>query len=326
MCQRTGPNGQAEFVSREPELRSSLASSLRRGRIGPVNYLITILATKRNDPVTPNQDCGPNVAVPSTVPAPSTEPNLEGWAPPPTPIHGPAFRNLDRESKMLLIRVHKSLGHPAPKVLSQHLRVAGYDKALVDGALEYQCDTCLESTEPRHQRPSKLPEAREFNELVGLDGFYFKGQSGYRAYVVHALDEASCFHQGRRTQSRHSQEAMQTLDDCWFSWAGSPRKVYVDPAGEFRSDQILELLQGTNVKTFVTTAAWQRGQIESIERHGDIAKEMLARLDKETPFTNDAAFDRGCRSFRPKMPWCVTSATRLSKSSLVSTFFRPRKP
>ena len=65
-------------------------------------------------------------------------------------------------------------------------------KLLVDGALEYQCDTCLESTEPRHQRPGKLPEPREFNELVGLDGFFFKGQSGYRAYVVHVLDEASC--------------------------------------------------------------------------------------------------------------------------------------
>ena len=190
---------------------------------------------------------------------------------------------------MLLIRVHKSLGHPAPKVLSQHLQAAGYEKALVDGALEYQCDTCLESTEPRHQRPGKLPEPREFNELVGLDGFFFKGQSGYRAYVVHVLDEASCFHQGRRTQSRQSHEAMQTLNDCWFFWAGNPRKVYLDPAGEFRSEHILGLLQGANVKNFVTTAAWQRGRIE---RHGDIAKEMLARLDKENPISSDAAFDK----------------------------------
>ena len=287
--QRTKPSGQVEYVGLEPELRGSVDSKQRRGRIGNTDYLVTILAQKKlRTSSTDSHTPLPSPADPPT-PGVNAEPNLEGWAPPPTPIHGPAFRNLDKESKMLLIRVHKNLGHPAPTVLSQHLRAAGYDKALVDGALEYQCDTCLESTAPRHQRPSKLPEPREFNELIGVDGFYFKSQSGYRAYVVHVLDEASCFHQGRRTQSRHSTEAMQTLSDCWFAWAGNPRRIYLDPAGEFRSDQILEQFQGLNTQTYMTAAAWQRGRLE---RHGDVAKEMLSRLDKEVPIINDSAFDK----------------------------------
>ena len=122
---------------------------------------------------------------------------------------------------------------------------------------------------------ASFPNHESFNDLVGIDGFFFKGQSGYRAYVIHALDEASCFHQGRRTQSRQALDAMQTLGDCWFSWAGNPRKVYLDPAGEFRSDQVLEFVSGNQhpTRTFVTAAARQRGRIE---RHGDIAKEMLA--------------------------------------------------
>ena len=48
---------------------------------------------------------------------------------------------------MLLIRVHKSLGHPAPKCCPSIFGSPDMIKPLVDGALEYQCDTCLESTE-----------------------------------------------------------------------------------------------------------------------------------------------------------------------------------
>ena len=101
-------------------------------------------------------------------------PDLEGWAPPPVPIHGPSFRNLDPESKSRLICTHNNLGrlgHPAPLKLSQHLKAAGESPALVETVLENPCDACLESSEPRHQKPSKLPEPQECNELVGVDGF-----------------------------------------------------------------------------------------------------------------------------------------------------------
>ena len=286
ICQRTRSDGQLEYACVGQELRSTVEGSQRRRHVGTVDYLITVFAQKQEAENPQAKD-----PVSAGVPEPETAngQNLEGWAPPPTPLHGPAFRSLDKESKATLIRIHKNLGHPSPMVLSQHLKAAGQEPAMIEAALDYQCDTCLESSEPRHQRPSKLPEPREFNDLVGVDGFFFKGQSGYRAYVIHVLDESSCFHQGRRTQSRHSAEAMQALGDCWFSWAGNPHKVYLDPAGEFRSEQILEQLQGLSIKAFVTAAAWQRGRIE---RHGDIAKEMLARLDNETPLVNDVAFDR----------------------------------
>ena len=90
--QRTGPNGQAEFVSREPELRSTVGNSQRRGRIGPLDYLITILAVKRDSETPSGPERNPSVTAPLSATEPSTGPDLEGWAPPPTPIHGPAFR------------------------------------------------------------------------------------------------------------------------------------------------------------------------------------------------------------------------------------------
>ncbi|CAE7339420.1 GIP [Symbiodinium natans] len=214
---------------------------------------------------------------------------LQAWAPPPIPIHGPAFRNLSKEEKSTLIRVHANLGHPAPQTLSNHLRAAGADPSLVQAALEYQCDSCLESVEPRLQRPSKLSEPREFNDVIGVDGFFFKSKSGYKSYVLHALDEASCFHMGRRTQSRQTAHALESLTNFWFTWAGNPRKIYLDPAGEFRSSEILDHFQSLSIQTFVTAAAWQRGRLE---RHGDVLKDILQRLDTQMPLINDVLFDQ----------------------------------
>ena len=52
---------------------------------------------------------------------------------------------------------------------------------------------------------------------------------------------------------------------------------------------MLEHFQGISVKTHVTTSAWQRGRLE---RHGDILKEMLERMDISNPIINDSNFDQ----------------------------------
>ena len=207
---------------------------------------------------------------------------LEGWAPPPVPLHGPAYRSLTSQEKSDLVRMHRNLGHPAPMTLAEHLTSAGAAGHIIAGAREYQCDTCLESTQPRHQRPSKLHEPVEFNHTVGVDGFYFKGRAGFQVYVLHVIDEASCFHLGRRAASRHTSQAIRLLEELWLSWAGSPKNIYLDPAGEFRSEEWLTFLQGHNMLPFVTTDAWQRGRVE---RHGDVVKQMLARCDEEKTLT-----------------------------------------
>ena len=96
----------------------------------------------------------------------------EGWAPPPIALHGPKFRLLNETEKNELIKLHKNLGHPDPEKLSQHLRLQGADPKIVDAAREFVCDACVESSSFRHQRPAQLHEPREFNDTVGIDGFF----------------------------------------------------------------------------------------------------------------------------------------------------------
>ena len=107
-------------------------------------------------------------------------------------------------------------------------------------------------------------------------------------HVIRVIDEASCFHLGRRAPSHHAGPAAKLVSEMWFSWAGTPSKVYVDPAGEFRPEEWLTFMQGVNAQLFLTTEPWQRGRIE---RHGDVVKHMLERLDADQVISSEESFD-----------------------------------
>lgn len=102
----------------------------------------------------------------------------EGWAPPPTPIHGPAFRRLSSVQKQELVKLHKNLGHPDPIKLKAHLIAQKADPAIIEAALEYACDACLESIQVKHQRPGKLHDPKDFNDVISGFRWHFLERSG----------------------------------------------------------------------------------------------------------------------------------------------------
>ena len=212
----------------------------------------------------------------------------EGWAPPPVPLHGPLFRNLSSQEKQDLVKLHKNLGHPDPQKLAVHLETLGAQPHIVAAAREFVCDACVESAHTKHQRPSQIHDAKEFNELLGIDGFYWTGKKGFQTHVFHCIDEASLFHLGKRLENRHVEHVIPAWTQMWHAWAGNPTTVYSDPAGEFRSDQWLEQLQAWGTVSRMSTEAWQKGRVE---RHGQIIKRMLTRFDNEKTIESTQEFD-----------------------------------
>ena len=212
----------------------------------------------------------------------------EGWAPPPVPLHGPAFRSLSADEKNQLVKLHKNLGHPDPAVLSRHLQMQGSPPHVIAGVQDYVCDSCVESKKPFHQRPAKLHEPKEFNQMLGMDAFYWSGRGQFQCYVLHVHDEASGFHLARRLDGRNLDHAIPAFQSMWLSWAGAPDSIYLDPAGEFCADRWSSFLQSQNISVFMSAEVWQKGRIE---RHGHILKEMLSRMDTDVPFQDIQQFD-----------------------------------
>ena len=172
-----------------------------------------------------------NQGLPAAVHERTSNIPCEGWAPPPVPLHGPKFRLLNAQEKQDLVKLQKNLGHPDPIRLAHHLKEAGAHEHVIEAAKEYICDACVETSKFRHQRPAKLHDPKEFNELLGIDGFFWTGRGGFQVMVFHCIDEASLFHLGRRLQNRHLEHVVPVFKEMWMSWAGQPTGIYSDPAG-----------------------------------------------------------------------------------------------
>ena len=281
-----------------PKSQSSDRADHLPERSEPVSDSQTIPASpaKPAEPA-PSSGAGELAAPPTGDPSDSSvairtkhDPTIaEGWAPPPTPIHGPAFRRLSDTQKQELVKLHKNLGHPDPNKLGAHLVAQKADPAIIEAALEYSCDACLESIQVRHQRPGKLHEPTDFNEVVGIDGIFWKGKAGFQVYIIHCVDECSTFQMARRTNSRQTEATINLFQELWMSWAGTPGQIYADPAGEFTSQTWMDFLQSHGISSFTSSEAWQKGRVE---RHGQVLKQMLHRVDQDRTIQDLADFDR----------------------------------
>ena len=105
---------------------------------------------------------------------------------------------------------------------------------------------------------------------------------------------------------RSPEEQFSALTDRWFSFAGVPQMIYVDPAGEYTSEFWKEQLQRENIKSRVSAAEshWQLGRVEA---HGKIIKEILSRMDSEHEVADEQEFRLRLR----QAVWAKNSLSRV---------------
>ena len=209
------------------------------------------------------------------------------WTPMSATVSGPKFLALSDKDKGIIRKLHRNLGHPTAARLARHLTEMHALPQLIEGAKDFQCESCAELTSPHKSMPGNLKDPKEFNEKISIDGFEWKSKSGLTTYVLHILDDATRFHLGRRTQ-RDSQLLTKGAKDMWLQWAGTPNQIAHDQGGEFVTDEWKLFLQENGITPILSSAPWQRGRIE---RHGGVIKEMLNRMDQEKPINDLNHFD-----------------------------------
>ena len=219
---------------------------------------------------------------------------IEGWAPKIIPQSGPGFRSLSKDQQSELRRVHNNLGHPDPARMGKFLKERGATADVIAGAMDMQCDVCLESQPgPKKSQPGRIHPDLDFNDVVGGDGAYWTSGKGQKYHFMHFIDEATLYHVGV-SSGRHFEEQVKAFETAWTQWAGPCRLLYLDPAGEYATDEWATYLQAENIRVSMTAAEahWQNGRCEV---HGRIIKEMLSRMDREVPVLNLTDFQRNLR-------------------------------
>ena len=125
---------------------------------------------------------------------PAAESLVPGWAPKIIPRHGPAFRALEPQQRTDLVRLHHNLGHPDPARLQRLLIDQGAEPSVIQGALDMQCDVCLETQKkPKLPNPSTIHDDLDFNDVVGADGAHWKSNLGQTYHFMHFIDEGTPF-------------------------------------------------------------------------------------------------------------------------------------
>ena len=80
------------------------------------------------------------------------------------------------------------------------------------------------------------------------------------------------------------------INKHWVSWAGPPKELITDSAGEFCSEEFSKYLQSMDTKghTVAAEAHWQLGRCE---RHGAILQTMLDKYQQDQPISSDDEFE-----------------------------------
>ena len=216
-----------------------------------------------------------------------------GHAPPKNvPVHGPGFRDLSKDEQAQIRRLHHNLGHPSPLKLANFLKERHSDSALVQGALDFQCDSCAETKSgPDVSRPATIHENLGFNQVVGMDTATWTSQAGKRFQFSHIIDEGTLFHVGAPVISADAESQVRIFERHWMLWAGPPQTIYVDPGTEYTAGTWQDRMQSldVHVKVSASEAHWQLGRVEI---HGSIVKKMLSRMDLEKPIQTSVEFER----------------------------------
>ena len=232
---------------------------------------------------------------------------IEGKPPRNLARHGPGFLSFGKDQQKWLRRVHHRLGHPDAETLLRYLRSTEAEPAVLDGARDYQCDACLEA-----RKGFDLPQAGAihedigFNHTLGIDGVTWTNSNGSNFEFTHVIDEGTLFHVASPFGS-DSTSQWTFLEEYWFSWAGYPKVLYVDPARGYLSEQWMDRTQEVGISLVVSArdSHWQLGRVEA---HGGVLKGMLSRMDAENPINDAETFRKALNQA------CLAKNTLMRKS------------
>ena len=163
-------------------------------------------------------------------------------------------------------RLHNNLGHPEAKTLIRALRTCGASEDAVEAAKRLRCDVCYRMHLPSTRRPSQLPRATVFNELVAVDLFWVTDCKDDKYTILNIVDCATRFQVCTPCRSKRPDDVLAAMESAWFCWAGPPDRLQCDLGGEFHREfgDFMEAT-GVTVSFSGTQAPWQNGLAE---RHG----------------------------------------------------------
>jgi len=124
-----------------------------------------------------------------------------------------------------------------------------------------------------------------------MDAVKWTNAQGQNFLFYHIIDTSTNYHIAIPCEHRPNSEILsQLLIKNWIHWAGPPKMIIHDSAGEFCSEEFARFLQGYDIRssTIPAEAHWQLGRCE---RHGAVLQAMLDKWQVQYPINTFSEFE-----------------------------------
>ena len=186
-----------------------------------------------------------------------------------------------------LMMLHRNTGHGPRAHLVRALEARGTDPRIVDLARNLECSACQEAKRhvPRpHATLDPLPP--KWNRVQGDNAHWQHPHTGEKIQFTVLVDEGCRFRVGR-VMSKTSKGVsgnmlIQFFQEQWKPIFGVPDKIRLDPAGPWRSENVVSYFEsiGVEVDNIPAEAHWQ---ISIVERTIQGVKHVMTKLARSEP-------------------------------------------
>ncbi len=215
----------------------------------------------------------------------------------------------EQQSEQKLMRLHKNLGHPSNRLLTQILKEAKAPVSIQELASQIHCPICERHVRTSPARPANPHRARELGQIVAMDLSFHSTPRNEKLMILHLIDEASRYHTAKIIKEDDRCHNFSELGNChaeelidaiaeWARYMAHPSCFHVDEEGCFHSDRFKEYcgVKSIEVKMAAGEAHWQNG---IVERHIGTFRTLFSKLlldDTYEGATNQSIVDATCEA------------------------------
>ena len=190
-----------------------------------------------------------------------------------------------------LYRLHRNLGHPDNQTFVRALNHANAKSEVIEWTKKFfNCPLCEGRRKPTAPQPGYLARNLPFNEVVGVDTFFYKFHEQEKIFL-----NCVCWATGLQIVEEIPQktafQTFQSFAKIWLVHYGHPTIVIIDQGTEYTGQEFQGRIHdmGVMVHAIDARSPWQNGKTE---RAGGILKEKLSLLLEEIVATTEAEFSQ----------------------------------
>ena len=144
-------------------------------------------------------------------------------------------------------RLHRNLGHPDNKRLTEMLASRGASEVVLEVARKFHCVACSRYHKPNSPSPAQVNPSTVFNETLQCDVMWIKLQEK-KFPILSMVDVATKYQAAAVIYGERSQDYLHALERGWIRHFGCPQVLVTDEGRGWASDEMLNWTSSMNIK------------------------------------------------------------------------------